>query len=109
MNPDVRQKWLTALRSGEYKQATGELRSGDNFCCLGVLCDLHGKEHGKSWETESYYGEVCVLPEVVMTWAGLPDTAGAEVVIDDEKRDLTEHNDEGATFEMIADAIESQL
>lgn len=37
-------RWLTALRSGEYSQAKGRLRKGDEknfgYCCLGVLVDL---------------------------------------------------------------------
>ena len=42
MNQDVKDQWLTALRSGDYEQGTRSgLHSRDNkFCCLGVLCDL---------------------------------------------------------------------
>lgn len=40
MNQEVKEKWVRALRSGEYKQGGGVLRSGDRFCCLGVLCDI---------------------------------------------------------------------
>ena len=32
---------IAALRSGDYEQTNGALRSRDAFCCLGVLCDLH--------------------------------------------------------------------
>lgn len=37
-----KKRWLKALRSGEYKQGVGYLKNGDEFCCLGVLCDLAG-------------------------------------------------------------------
>jgi len=38
----VKTEWLKALRSGKYKQGNGCLRDGqDNFCCLGVLADIH--------------------------------------------------------------------
>ncbi len=37
MNKQLRDKWVAALRSGEYQQTTGELCSGDRYCCLGVL------------------------------------------------------------------------
>jgi hypothetical protein len=40
MNPELKSKWLTALRSGEYPQTTGVLRDNKGFCCLGVLCDV---------------------------------------------------------------------
>jgi hypothetical protein len=51
MTPELKQKWIEALRSGKYTQTTGRLRSmayPDNqpqpaaasFCCLGVLCEV---------------------------------------------------------------------
>jgi hypothetical protein len=43
---EIRDKWLAALRSGEYKQTTSVLRrtiSGEpKYCCLGVLCEVAG-------------------------------------------------------------------
>lgn len=35
-------EWVKALRSDEYKQGWGLLRSGDEYCCLGVACDVAG-------------------------------------------------------------------
>ena len=35
-----RELWMTALRSGKYKQTTGTLADQDGHCCLGVACDL---------------------------------------------------------------------
>lgn len=40
--------WTAALRSGEYRQATGRLKryfpddegGGEGYCCLGVACDV---------------------------------------------------------------------
>lgn len=42
LDADLKQQWVDALRSGEYKQGMeGNLRSKDDeFCCLGILCDL---------------------------------------------------------------------
>lgn len=37
-------KWLVALRSGEYKQGFGRLCADDRYCCLGVLCEVDGLE-----------------------------------------------------------------
>jgi hypothetical protein len=42
MNPEIKAKWIAALRSGEYAQGRYALRDGDHFCCLGVLCDVVG-------------------------------------------------------------------
>ena len=47
MKPEIAQRWVEALRSGEYKQGLSVLRrideSGngqDSYCCLGVLCEI---------------------------------------------------------------------
>ncbi len=34
--------WITALRSGKYKQGQGELYSEGKYCCLGVACSISG-------------------------------------------------------------------
>ena len=43
MKRDIRDQWIAALRSGEYKQGNGVLHQvskdgAESFCCLGVLC-----------------------------------------------------------------------
>ena len=50
MNTEIKQKWVNALRSGEYEQGSEKLYSGRGYCCLGVLCDLYSKENGLKWE-----------------------------------------------------------
>lgn len=40
MDKELKQKWIDALRSGEYKQTKGTLRDTNGHCCLGVLCDV---------------------------------------------------------------------
>lgn len=44
MNPEIKQKWLEALRSGQYKQGANYLRTesahGVCHCCLGVLAEV---------------------------------------------------------------------
>jgi len=57
MDKQIKKKWLKALRSGKYNQGIGKLRQkadkGDEFCCLGVLCDVLTP---KKWEPYgSYY------------------------------------------------------
>lgn len=41
----ARALWVSALRSGEYKQVTGTLHSipNDAYCCLGVACETFSK------------------------------------------------------------------
>jgi hypothetical protein len=114
MNPDVKAKWVAALRSGEYKQGVESLRSYRNeFCCLGVLCELHANEHGGKWEEKddlpTYLGAATVLPRPVCVWAGLGQSYGDQVAIAGALLAVTEHNDDGRSFAEIAKAIEEQL
>ena len=37
MAPELKAKWVAALRSGKYKQGKGTLYKGGKHCCLGVL------------------------------------------------------------------------
>jgi hypothetical protein len=105
MKPDVKQAWLTALRSGDYQQGQGYLRQGDQYCCLGVLCDLYGKAVGPEWHEEegdvhSMHGEETTLPFNVQEWAGVDDPSPL---------DLVAMNDNGSTFEELANIIEEGL
>lgn len=53
---EIKQKWLDALRSGEYEQAQNVLFDGKNgYCCLGIL-------------------EKCVAGDVSRRLDGAPDT-----------------------------------
>lgn len=126
MNPEVKKKWLKALRSGEYKQTVGVLhKKGGGFCCLGVLTDLYLKEKGieDGWVGEDR-GDECqvkltksgehdfenLLPSKVASWAGLKGQDNP--VCGDFS--LAEWNDgEGGatrkTFKKIADLIEKHL
>jgi hypothetical protein len=41
---ELKAKWIEALRSGAYRQGRGQLKFGDRYCCLGVLCKVMGVE-----------------------------------------------------------------
>jgi len=104
MKPEIKAQWLAALRSGDYQQGRSLLHYEDQFCCLGVLCDLYAKDTGNTWKR---HGSVCTmhgldgtLPLQVQEWAGLkyPNPMG-----------LAGRNDNGATFEELAEVIEENL
>lgn len=109
MNPEVKEKWLQALRSGEYQQGYGQLRFGDEFCCLGVLCDIHSKEKLGVWERGDYGGNYEFLPEGVQLWAGLIG-GSPDLKYNGIGYGLTELNDESElSFKEISNLIEEQL
>lgn len=112
MKKAVADIWVKALRSGEYKQGTKRLRGvrGDTreqFCCLGVLCNLHAQAHPEYAKKQKYkgtYGNGTELPpKVVLEWAGLGSEIG---YIDELDESLAELNDTGASFSEIADIIQ---
>lgn len=118
MKAEIKQLWVAALRSGEYQQTEGQLRNGDQMCCLGVLCDLATKAGIGQWdgnefltiEGENVVGVDAQLPsEFVRDWAGLPSTS-PEI----GEGPLTDMNDgingfEQSNFAQIADMIEEYL
>ncbi len=111
MNQEIKRAWIAALRSGEYRQGQTELHNVEKntFCCLGVLCDLHMRATSAgSWgDFGVYLGECATLPSAVVDWAGVPDYNPN--VEDGRGECIAEVNDNGATFEEIADIIEAQL
>ena len=136
MKPEIKAAWIAALRSGEYKQTRGKLHrsfrmTGDSlveeYCCLGVLCDLHRKAQTGpdkyEWETtfsdhRRYIGDMDGLPEPVHEWAGLynPDPPVEVFNNDGDKKrfGLSACNDgvsdlDAMNFEQIAKLIEEQL
>lgn len=130
MNPEVKQKWIDALRSGKYEQGSEKLRTVTGYCCLGVLCDLYAQEHDTQWEFRGneetnlqpmdywYFGDQSeFLPESVMDWAELK-TPNPNVRIDVEDGDednwyyqdqIANVNDSGYSFNQIAEVIQQQL
>lgn len=53
MDAVIKQKWITALRSGEYKQFQGRLSSDDGkrHCCIGVLAIVLLQHDRNKWQT----------------------------------------------------------
>jgi len=108
MDNDLKQKWVTALRSGDYRQGQGHLHADGEFCCLGVLCDVANVP----WEwnedialyvvpDEDNFGTDDVLPDHLQNRFGLTEA---------QHEALWKMNDEsGATFSEIADYIDKNI
>lgn len=121
MKPEIKSKWVAALRSGEFKQGTGWLLQRNHnetqaayYCCLGVLCELHRRETNEGeWKPEGCVtiystnrdSSLIDLPYGVHQWAGLKRMAPK----DKDNVGLDERNDAGMTFAQIADIIERDL
>ena len=56
LDPEVKQTWTTALRSGKFPQTHERLVDEKGYCCLGVLAQtcMNDKEiNGWRWEPKS--------------------------------------------------------
>lgn len=72
-------KFLSALRSGDFIQGKSHLESNGKFCCLGVACGLAADEgavtrYAASVWTVRYDGIGSVMPDCVYDWLGIPES-----------------------------------
>ena len=92
------EKWVSALRSGEYKQSKSYLKSDFGYCCLGVGCKLKGHEDFELFGKP--YPSVKMLSEVFQYSEHYQLNMYAY---------LASLNDSGKSFEEIADWIEKNV
>lgn len=115
MKKDIAEKWITALRSGEYEQGKYLLHNLNNntFCCLGILCELALQDGVDITVIDtlaganSYDGCKFVLPLSVQNWSGMRSvdgTAKSQIYLS-----LSGLNDAGTTFEEVAEIIERNM
>jgi hypothetical protein len=124
MNADIKEKWIAALRSGKYKQGNSYLRRGDEYCCLGVLCDVMGMEwslNASSYSTPSMTevyqcgdNDLSYPSQTTLELAGIgPNDLNVKVSECDKYTrtyNLWQLNDSlRYSFNRIADIIEEQL
>jgi hypothetical protein len=139
VNPEIKQQWIDALRSGEYQQGRLNLKydqgEGTQYCCLGVLCEL-AKASGDLEVNETrlntpggsygfYTGDnplnagTAYPPSQISEWAGLGSSDGQlsrsfwatspRSGGEVEIESLAAANDHGFSFEEIARLIEEQF
>lgn len=136
MKPEIKKRWIEALRSAQYTKARGRLCVIDNFndvarvgqaqkavcrfCALGVLCDLAAKDNVVSWVETTTYSmaipeeingfktlQATALPLPVMLWAGLESEDPLIEDLEGYPASITELNDgKLLPFADIADCIE---
>lgn len=108
MNRDIKRRWVAALRDPKSRQGREALgRPDGSRCCLGVLCDLAVQDGvidppvtRPARPTALHYdGNYTTPSATVRDWAGL-DTGFAD--------QLASLNDQGRTFEQIAEVIDAE-
>ncbi len=106
MTREQKQKWVDALRSGEFRQTQERLYNAeeDAYCCLGVACKVLGRKI------------VAADDDSIGMLGGSNDDNSYKWLVDvakineDFRITLSEANDEeGLTFAEIADKIEKEL
>lgn len=124
MNEEIRAEWIKRLRSGQYKQGKLRLRTSvdtmhergmtkPNYCCLGVLCEIAVEQGIITYDGHVYNSSGSsnnsLLPSVVVNWAGLRSESPFVVTPENESIALVSLNDNGRSFDEIADYIENAI
>ena len=111
MNKERLKLWVDALRSGRYLKGHGKLNRNDkHFCCLGVLCEVamsNGLDLKKEYPTPTsnrveYNNFSTALPFEVKSWIDPNHNHDMERFC----YNMIQYNDEGMTFDQIANHIE---
>ena len=125
MNKEIKERWITALESGEYIHGVNALKKSSEgeiaYCCLGVLCDMYIKETGTaSWHEpnssgiceflnsgqEQGIGNSAFLPDIVIGWSGMKDSRGVFTDDTDKRVSLVGVNDSSEDFGRVIECIE---
>lgn len=120
-----RKKLIKALRSGQYSQGTGYLRTNTGFCCQGVACDLFKDHVQGEWVPQAgFWGfSIPSVPKVdssfdilwhnnIRNLVGLDDFSSSQLAnMNDGKASRHKGTsyytiEEQCTFEEIADCLE---
>lgn len=102
--------WLTALKSGEYKQTDGALhdRGEDAYCCLGVACKLSNVEE-ITRVSDGREVTLFKLPSDLgdyFFYESMPSSCFLEKLhLNGFGFKVARYNDNGYTFEQIADLL----
>ena len=98
MKAEIAKIWVDALRSGEYGQTRNWLKMDNDFCCLGLLCEISklGEWQGESVYRKSYLGDNRRLPKEIKKWSGIRTNMAQLSKV--RHNNLADLNDNGKTF-----------
>lgn len=103
------QKWIKALRGGEFKQTTNVLQDEKGYCCLGVACEILMPTEKKQLVPINFGQKLVLSGEMPY------EQPKAPIWLKDINSDFemktgvslsTLNDDEGFSFEEIADVLE---
>ena len=108
---EFKEKWLSALRSGEYTQAREALWVGNGYCCLGVACKVAGYKDKEIEGYGSIYGDIQEgIPDILIGEIESSSIIQTLIRMNDGKYDPRTQEYEGyKSFKEIADWIEENL
>lgn len=135
MIPEIKERWVKELRSGNWPQGRQTLNNDDGYCCLGVLCEIalqddvvsKGKIDNIAYYGKHGTGSSYLLPTQVQIWGSVDENpvfyikrSDLPVSLQDDdfgptdmngnlRVSLAGMNDAGASFDEIADVIEKYL
>ena len=109
--PEVKEKWVAALRSGKYKRCKRTLKSGRSFCAMGVLHEIYGFDwstlpRNKTLTTTDFSKSELKVPLLVSGMIADINDADSRLVCRAGKPVLPRHP---SRFKVIADIIEKWL
>lgn len=109
MEPEIKKAWIKALRSGKYLQGRNALRkptidkNKDQFCCLGVLCDIIDSS---KWEKPKDYCHFEWNECSAFLHSSISKEQNISNLIEEK---LIKMNDDGHSFDEIASYIEKEI
>lgn len=121
MDPELKERWLEALRSGDFAQGYSRLKytpfgGSSSYCCLGVLSELCGiPQETDNWDGEARF----VFPgSMGHSFIEMPPSEWLESkgISREQSKMLADMNDGSGTFDgeqqsfdLIADWIGDNL
>ena len=123
INPEVKKKWVEALRSGKFEQGrsrlvgisskpkdiVGEAKSDKCYCCLGVLCEVYAEDTKMTGKQKNEFihevstNEAPALTPGFSKWLGLGKVSKREGGYFTFNPNLTVEIDEEKESESIAE------
>lgn len=114
MKPEVKEIFIAALESGDYKPAPGVLRTHDKnprHCCLGVLeeCAVKAGIHGENGSGAFRFASVWPSAKT-LEWAGIDNAVMYTLGnINDHEVDRARAKKKRATYDAVIKYIKENL